>query len=68
MSVRRAPCAVRRPYFLLSGAFLENRMAYLDDIWYVGGHGVEGAHAEFGRGIYACPLGPQGSKMLNNDL
>ena len=39
MSVRRAPCAVRRPQSavrdFLSGAFLVNRMTYLHDIWYV---------------------------------
>ena len=41
MSVRREPCAVRRAPSavrdFLSGAFLGNRMPYLDDIWYVGG-------------------------------
>ena len=39
-----APCAV--PIFL-SGAFLRNRMPYLDDIWYVGGARAEVVHAEF---------------------
>ena len=44
MSVRHAPRAVRD---FLSGAFLGNRMPYLDDIWYVGGARAEVAHAEF---------------------
>ena len=47
MSVRRAGSAVRRPCFFLSGAYLGNRMTYLDDIWYVGGARSEVAHAEF---------------------
>ena len=115
MPVRRAPSV----FFLGgggSGAFLRNRMPYLDDIWYVGGARAEGAHAEFWarhmlikyliciiyskncpehfsgtvrstlmifgmcvglgpkvcmlnfwRGTYTGPLGPLGSKMLNND-
>ena len=46
MSVRRAGSAVRRPCFFLSGAYLGNRMTYLDDIWYVGGARSEVAHAE----------------------
>ena len=37
MSVRRAPCAVRRPWFFRAGAYLKNSVTYLDDIWYVGG-------------------------------
>ena len=41
-----AACAVRRPWFL-SGAYLGNRVTYLDDIWYVGGSRSEVAHAEF---------------------
>ena len=44
MSVRRPPSAV---HGFLSGAYLENRMTYLDDIWYVGGSRSEVAHAEF---------------------
>ena len=44
MSVRRAPSAV---HGFLSGAYLGNRMTYLDDIWYVGGSRSEVAHAEF---------------------
>ena len=44
MSVRRAPSAV---HGFLSGAYLKNRMTYLDDIWYVGGSRSEVAHAEF---------------------
>ena len=44
MSVRRVPSAVRG---FLSGAYLGNRMTYLDDIWYVGGSRSEVAHAEF---------------------
>ena len=44
MSVWRVPSAVRD---FLSGAYLENRMTYLDDVWYVGGARVELAHAEF---------------------
>ena len=47
MSVLRAPSAV---HDFLSGAFLGNRMTYLDDIWYVGGARAEVAHAEF----WAC--------------
>ena len=31
----------------LSGAYLGNRLTYLDDIWYVGGYRSEVAHAEF---------------------
>ena len=51
-SVRRAACGVRRPQsavhvFFLSGAYLGNRMTYLDDIWYVGGARSEVAYAEF---------------------
>ena len=42
MSVRRPPSMV-----FLSGAYLGNRMIYLDDIWYVGGSRSEVAHAEF---------------------
>ena len=52
MSVRRAASAVRRlpsaVHGFLSGAYLGNRMTYLDDIWYVGGSRSEVAHAEFG--------------------
>ena len=44
MSVRRAGSAVR---VFLSGAYLRNRMTYLDDIWYVGGARSEVAHAKF---------------------
>ena len=44
MSVRRAGSAV---HVFLSGAYLGNRMTYLDDIWYVGGARSEVAHAEF---------------------
>ena len=44
MSVRRAPSA---NHGFLSGAYLGNRMTYLDDIWYVGGSRSEVAHAEF---------------------
>ena len=44
MSVRRPPSAV---HGFLSGAYLGNRMTYLDDIWYVGGSRSEVAHAEF---------------------
>ena len=50
MSVRRAACAVRHPplvIFFLSGAYLRNRMTYLDDIQYVGGARAKVAHAEF---------------------
>ena len=47
MSVRRAGPAVRRPCFFLSGAYLGNRMTYLDDTWYVGGARSEIAHAKF---------------------
>ena len=51
MSVRRVPSAVRRPpsavHGFLSGAYLGNRMTYLDDIWYVGGSRSEVVHAEF---------------------
>ena len=36
MSVRRALCT---SVIFFSGAFLGNRMPYLDDIWYVGGRG-----------------------------
>ena len=49
MSVRRPPSV------FLSGAFLGNRMPYLDDIWYVGGASAEGAHAESGRGTCWSP-------------
>ena len=42
MSVRRPPSVI-----FLSGAYLGNRMTYLDDIWYVGGARAEVAHAEF---------------------
>ena len=42
--VRRAPSAVGD---FLSGAFLGNRMTYLDDIWYVGGARAEVARAKF---------------------
>ena len=42
--VRRAPSAV---HGFLFGAYLGNRMTYLDDIWYVGGARSEVAHAEF---------------------
>ena len=40
---------VRRPpsHVFLSGAYLENRITYLDDIWYVGGSRSEVVHAEF---------------------
>ena len=48
--VRRAASAFRRPpsavHGFLSGAYLRNRMTYLDDIWYVGGSWSEVAHAE----------------------
>ena len=44
MSVRRVPSAV---HGFLSGAYLGNRMTYLDDILYVGGSRSEVAHAEF---------------------
>ena len=44
MSVQRAPSAV---HGFLSGAYLGNRMIYLDDIWYVGGARSEVAHAGF---------------------
>ena len=44
MSVRRVPSAV---HGFLSGAYLGNRMTYLDDIWYVGGTRSEVVHAEF---------------------
>ena len=44
MSVRRPPSAV---HGFLSGAYLSNRMTYLDDIWYVGGSRSDVAHAEF---------------------
>ena len=40
----------RRPYFLLSGAFLWNCMPNLDDIWYVARARAKGAHAEFWAG------------------
>ena len=41
-------CGVRPlSMFFLSGAYLGNRMTYLDDIWYVGGARSEVAHAEF---------------------
>ena len=44
---------MRRPYFFfgfvffLIGAFLGNRMVYVDDIWYVGGPRAESLQAEF---------------------
>ena len=44
MSVRRAASAV---HGFWSGAYLGNRMTYLDDIWYVVGARSEVAHAEF---------------------
>ena len=44
MSVRHAASAVCA---FLSGAYLGNRMTYLDDIWYVGGARSEVVHAEF---------------------
>ena len=44
MSVRRVPSAV---HVFLSGAYLGNRMTYLDDIWYVSGARSEVVHAEF---------------------
>ena len=44
MSVQRAGSAV---HVFLSGAYLGNRMTYLNDIWYVGGARSEVAHAEF---------------------
>ena len=47
LSVRRAPSAVCRPCFFLSGPYLGNRMTYLDDSWYVNGARSEVAHAEF---------------------
>ena len=51
MSVRRVACGVRRPpsavHGFLSGAYLGNRMTYLDDIWYVGGTRAEVAQAEY---------------------
>ena len=40
-------CALSAVHIFLSGAFLGNRMLYLDDIWYVGGARAEGMHAEF---------------------
>ena len=43
--MRRPPSAVH--VFFLSGAYLGNRITYLDDIWYVGGSRSEVAHAEF---------------------
>ena len=51
MSVRCVPSAVRRlpsaVHGFLSGAYLGNRMTYLDDIRYVGVSRSEVAHAEF---------------------
>ena len=44
MSVRRPPSVVS---VFMYGAFLGNRMPYLDDIWYVGGARAKDAHAEF---------------------
>ena len=44
MSVRHPPSTV---HGFLSGAYLGNRMTYLDDIWYVGGSRSEVGHAEF---------------------
>ena len=44
MSVRRPPSAAN---VFLSGAYLGNRMTYLDDIWYVGWARSEVKHAEF---------------------
>ena len=44
MSVRRAASAA---HVFLSGAYLRNRITYLDDIWYVGGSRSEVAQAEF---------------------
>ena len=44
MSVRRVPSAV---HGFLSGAYLGNRMTYLDDIWYLVGLGLKVVHAEF---------------------
>ena len=44
MSVRRAASAV---HGFLSGAYLGNRMTYLDDIWYVGGARSEVVHGLF---------------------
>ena len=40
-------CALSAIRDFLSGAYLRNRMTYLDDIWYVGGARAEVAHAEF---------------------
>ena len=56
-----APSAVRRPYFL-SRAFLENRMPYLDGIWYVGVAKAEGAHAKFLAWYMLVPWDPFGEK------
>ena len=52
------------------GAFLQNRLPYLDDIWYVGGARAEGAHGEFGAWAWHMLVlwDPFGSKMLNNAL
>ena len=51
MSVRRAASAVHCPPSavrdFLSGAYIGNRMTYLDDVWYVGWARSEVAHAEF---------------------
>ena len=44
LAIQMCPCAVR---IFLFGAFLGNRMTYLDDIWYVGGPRAEGVCAEF---------------------
>ena len=42
--MRHPPSAV---HGFLSGAYLGNRMTYLDDFWYMGGSRSEVAHAEF---------------------
>ena len=47
MSVWRPPSNVRN---FLSGAYLENGMTYLDDIWFVGGARAEGAHGDLDGG------------------
>ena len=44
-------CAVRD---FLSGAYLGNRMTYLDDIWYVREVGAEVARAKFG--VWHMPI------------
>ena len=46
----------------LSGAFLGNRMPYLDDIWFVRGVRAEGAYAEFWAWHMLVPWDCQGQK------